>query len=71
MLKPGGVLIMEALTVETLLVRPDYHPDFLLKSGELYRAFADWEVLVYREGWIEMSDRSPRAVASLAARRPA
>jgi len=28
-------------------------------------------VLVYREGWIEMGDHSPRAVASLVAKRPA
>jgi len=71
LLKPGGVLIMETLTIETLRVRPDYTPDFLLQPDELRRAFADWEVLVYREGWIEMKDHSPRAVASLVARRPA
>jgi tellurite methyltransferase len=70
MLKPGGVLIMETLTIETLRVRPDYQPDYLLQPDELRRAFIDWEVLVYREGWIEMKDRSPRAVASLVARRP-
>jgi cyclopropane fatty-acyl-phospholipid synthase-like methyltransferase len=71
MLKPGGVLIFESLTIETLRVRPDYQPDYLLQPDELRRAFADWDVVVYREGWIEMKDRSPRAVASLAARCPA
>ena len=70
-LRPGGVLIMETLTIDTLRVRPDYNPDYLLQPDELRRAFAAWDVLVYREGWIEMKDRSPRAVASLVARRPA
>jgi SAM-dependent methyltransferase len=71
LLRPGGVLIFESLTIETLRVRPDYQPDYLLQPDELRRAFADWDVVVYREGWIEMKDRSPRAVASLVARRPA
>jgi 2-polyprenyl-3-methyl-5-hydroxy-6-metoxy-1,4-benzoquinol methylase len=71
MLKPGGVLIVETLTIETLRTRPDYNPAYLLQPGELRRAFADWHVLVQREGWIEMKDHAPRAVASLVARRPA
>ena len=71
MLKPGGLLIMETLTIETRRVRPDYHPDYLLQPEELRRAFGDWEILIYREGWIELKDHAPRAVASLVARRPA
>jgi tellurite methyltransferase len=70
MLKPGGVLIMETLTIETLRTRPDYSPAYLLQPDELRRAFADWDVLVYREGWIEATDHMPRSVASLVARRP-
>ncbi len=70
MLKPGGILIMETLTIETLRTRPDYNPDYLVLPGELHRAFIDWDVLVYREGWIELKDHSPRAVASLVAKRP-
>ena len=70
MLKPGGVLIMETLTIETLRTRPDYNPDFLLQPDELRQAFAGWEVLVYREGWLGKGNLSPRAVASLVARRP-
>jgi len=54
MLKPGGVLIMETLTLETLRTRPDYNPAYLLQPDELCHAFAAWEVLVYHEGWIEM-----------------
>ncbi len=71
MLKPGGVLFLETLTIETLRTRPDYDPDYLLQPGELRHAFGGWEVLVYDEGWIEVKDHSPRAVASLVARRPA
>ncbi len=70
MLKPGGVLIMETLTIETLVTRPDYNPDYLLQPDELYRAFRDWNVLVYREGWVEVQAHSPRCVSSLVAKRP-
>jgi hypothetical protein len=70
MLKPGGVLIMETMTIEMLRTRPDYSPDYLLQPDELRRAFSDWEVLTYREGWIEMGCNSPRAVASIVAKRP-
>jgi SAM-dependent methyltransferase len=71
MLRPGGVLIIETLTIETLRARPDYNSAYLLQPGELRQAFANWEVLVYHEGWVEVENHSPRAVASLVARRPA
>lgn len=70
MLKPGGVLIFETLTRETLQTRPDYNPDYLLQPDELRCAFADWDVFVYREGWIDVGGHWPRAVASLVARAP-
>jgi tellurite methyltransferase len=71
MLRPGGVLIFETLTRDMLQTRPDYNPDYLLAPDELRRTFAGWEVLVYREGWIDIGGRWPRAVASLVARCPA
>jgi hypothetical protein len=71
MLKPGGVLILETMTIEMLRTRPDYSPEYLLQPAELRRVFSDWEVLTYREGWIEMGCNSPRAVASIVAKRPA
>ncbi len=71
MLNPGGVLIFETLTRDMLQTRPDYNPDYLLAPNELRRAFADWDVLVYREGWIDIGGHWPRAVASLVARCPA
>ena len=70
-LKPGGVLILETLLQEPQRQRPDVNHDYLLRPGELRQAFAAWVVLFYREGWIEMTDRAPRAVASMVARRPA
>jgi SAM-dependent methyltransferase len=70
LLKPGGVLIFESLLEDIHLKRPDINPDFLLRPGELRQAFAAWEVLVYREGWVEMEGHKPRAVASMVARPP-
>jgi tellurite methyltransferase len=70
-LRPSGVLIMETLTQEMLALQPDVEPEYLLSPGELKEAFSDWEVLVYREGWGDSSTGHPRAIASLAARKPA
>jgi hypothetical protein len=69
-IRSGGVLIMETLMIDNLSVRPDYNPDFLLRPDELRCAFADWELIVYREGWIDRGGRWPRAVASILARKP-
>ena len=69
-LRPGGLLIFETLTRDMLIDRPDYNPDYLLAPGELRNAFADWEILVYREGSAEVERESRRAVASLVARKP-
>ena len=69
-LRSGGVLIMETLTIDNLLHRPDYNPAYLLQPAELRGAFADWDVITYREGWLDRGGRWPRAVASLVARKP-
>lgn len=69
-IRSGGVLIMETLLIDTLQVRPDYNPDYLLQPDELRRAFADWDILVYREGWQSKDCEDARAVASLVARKP-
>ncbi len=68
LLKPDGIVMIETLTIKTLHTRPDFNPDYLLQPGELRRAFSDWDVLVYREGWIDRGCDSPRALASLVAR---
>jgi len=70
-LKPGGVLVFETLTQANRTRWPDLNPDHLLQRGELRAAFADWEVLRYREGWFGQDCGRPRAVAGLVARKPA
>ncbi len=69
-LKPGGVLIFETLTQEMMTLRPDIEPVYLLAPGELRKAFAELEIIVYREGWVNPHGKHPRAVASLVARKP-
>jgi tellurite methyltransferase len=70
-LRPGGVLIIETLTIDMLKYQTDIDPQFLLHPNELLESFTDIEILVYREG-VQVS-RSGRqsAVASLVARMPA
>jgi SAM-dependent methyltransferase len=69
-LKPGGVLIFETMTEAMRSVNPQIEPGYLLGRGELIAAFSSLEILAYSEGWVETSPNHPRAVASLAARRP-
>ncbi len=69
-IRSGGVLIFESLLIDTLQVRPDYNPEYLLQPGELRGAFLDWDILMYREGWRDKDGDSPHSVASLVVRRP-
>jgi hypothetical protein len=69
-LRPGGVLFIETLTQEMLRLQPDTDPAYLLAPDELRRAFADWEILVYREGWERSRGGRLHPVASLVARIP-
>jgi tellurite methyltransferase len=68
-LRPGGILVIETLMQEMHTIRPDIDPQYLLHPGELQAAFDDWQILAYREGWLETGTRHPRAVASLIACR--
>ena len=68
-LKPGGVLIVETLTRDMASIRPDIDPVYLLEPGELRAAFDDWDIVTYREEWIDQENWC-RAVASLVARQP-
>jgi tellurite methyltransferase len=69
-LKPGGILVLETMTEKMHAIHPEISAAHLLKNGELLKAFSDWEVLVYRDGWF-MSDRGgQKAVASMVARKP-
>ena len=68
LLRRGGVLVLETLTLDMNRDRQDIDPRYLLQPGELKAAFADWEVIVYREGWQETHDGHKKATASLIAR---
>jgi tellurite methyltransferase len=67
-IRPGGVLIMETLLQDGS--RSDVHPDYFLAPDELRYAFANWNILTYRESNRGRDPDSARAVASLAARKP-
>lgn len=69
-LRPGGILVFETLTREMLEIQPETDPDYLLEKGELYNAFKDMEILVYREVEVISRGGHPCAVASLVARQP-
>lgn len=69
-LRPRGMLIIETLTQEMLRVQPDTDPAYLLAPDELRQAFADWDILVYREGWEKSRGGRLHPVASLVARSP-
>ncbi len=65
-LKPGGLLLYETYTSEQARRGKPTSPDHLLEPGELPRLVAPLEVVREREG-----DYDGRAIASVAARRPA
>ncbi|MCP4548964.1 MAG: methyltransferase domain-containing protein [bacterium] len=66
-LAPGGVIIYETFTeAQGRLVGRPSNPQWLLKPMELMKAFADLEIIAYREG----SPENDRHVASLVARKP-
>jgi tellurite methyltransferase len=69
-LKPGGLLIIETLTIDMLEIQPDIDPVYLLEKGELKQTFNDLDILVYREGWTERPGGNRRATAALTARMP-
>ena len=69
-LRPNGLLFFETLTLDMLETMPDIDPVYLLAPGELRQAFANWEILVYREGWYSGDEGHPRATAAMVARKP-
>jgi len=68
--KPGGVILFETFLIDHLAVGHVSNPAFLLEHGELRRAFADCDVLVYEEGQLDTED-APAHLARLVARRRA
>jgi tellurite methyltransferase len=69
-LKPGGFLFFETLTIDMLQVHPEINPAYLLAKDELKLPFAEFEILLYHEGWYQSAKGHPRAAASLIARKP-
>jgi SAM-dependent methyltransferase len=68
---PGGVVVYQTFTVEQARLGRPRNPDYLLKPGELKQAFADWEILKYREFVGPPRHGGPeRAVAGIIARKP-
>ncbi len=68
-LKAGGVLIAETLLRDSLTVKPELTPEFLLFPGELLSLCRGLDVLRYREAWIDTRHGKQMAVASIVARR--
>ncbi len=48
-LKGGGVLIFETYNEEHLSINPNFNPEYLLRKGELIKAFGDFEIIYYCE----------------------
>jgi len=70
-LLPGGVVVYQTFTVEQARFGRPTDPAHLLRPGELREAFADWEVVRYREVvGAARKDGRLRAVAGIVARKP-
>jgi tellurite methyltransferase len=67
-LKGGGILFYETFTAEQARFGKPQNPDHLLKAGELFSWFHDWEIIYTFEGVI---GAPPKAVARLVSRKPA
>lgn len=68
LLKPGGWVVMETLTRDIQVVKPEIPDEYLLGKGELLALFAGWDVKVYREGWFRAHNGKRKAVAGIVAR---
>jgi SAM-dependent methyltransferase len=69
-LRPGGLLFFESMFIDMLSVRPDIHPEKLLRHNELADVFCDWEVLFFFEGWTDSDHGKRKAISQLIARKP-
>ncbi len=68
-LKPGGLLLFETFNVDEIeVLGGDIRRAYALERGELRRAFADLEMLLYEEGVFE-EDEGERGLARMIARK--
>lgn len=70
LLKPGGLVFLETLTMSIRSIKPEISEEFLLAEGELWGMFSRWEILHYKEGWVNGSNGKRKPIASLIARLP-
>lgn len=70
LLKPGGLVFLETLTMPMRSIKPEISEEFLLAEGELLSIFSGWEILYYMEGWANSSDGKRKSIVSLIARSP-
>ena len=66
-LNKGGILIYETFTVDQPKFGKPHNPNFLLKRGELFEWFSDWDILHHFEGIMSVPER---AVAQIVCRKP-
>lgn len=69
-LKPGGLLFFECMFIDMLSVRPEIHPDRLLRHNELVDVFSEWETVFFFEGWTDSEHGKRKAISQLIARKP-
>jgi SAM-dependent methyltransferase len=66
-LMKGGILIYETFTEHQARFGKPKNPDHLLKTGELFSWFQDWEARYTYEGIV---GEPPKAIAQLVCRKP-
>jgi tellurite methyltransferase len=66
-LRKGGLLIYETFTIEQAQFGKPNNPEHLLRPGELFSWFQDWEVIYSFEG---IKENPKKAVAQLVCRKP-
>ena len=63
---PGGVLIYETFAQGNETVGKPSRPDFLLKNGELLRAFPALRVIAYEDGFLQDPARFVQRLVAVA-----
>lgn len=67
-LRPGGIAVVETLTVDMRQIRPDLPEENLLQKGELQTFFAGWDILYRQAGWQASDHGGQKSVAGMIAR---
>jgi hypothetical protein len=70
MLQPGGLFIIETLTIDMLKIHPEISEEYLLRPGELHSLFEGLEILHFFEGWTKSDHGKDKSISSLIAKKP-